>query len=1388
MPSSAMAFDTNTNTHFFRNARIPSPPLHQLNAPDDKEHMTYHSTATSPTHDQDHGFGKDTYLRASGKDATHGTRLNDFSNNKYSTGDVSYRNETWGHGSSFAGTSTGTSLSPPSTSRRRRRTPGGQVINNAFGTSLGHDATLPLKKERTATQRERTYLQSSGSISGSSDKKAARLDFKLPASFIPETNWLLETFPIPTQTSRPHERHERQTILAPAHSSTFANKQQHSLGMTETTTSIISGRDKKFTGIGERYRPLLPNFGVEGSIQFMHPVWPSRSPSSRQETILLRKWFRENLSILELKPSTTHALLHPSMYQLQATSQTEQMHSSLTDSVVDTKANETEEQPVVKGREGPVQSTKYDRIAFHRDENGNVINEEQEAVKEDVCIDNSTLYESFREEETEQNISTRVQQIELQEYKEALQKSCSLRELYAIAFHELSRQVSAHCGERGMFMNELWMKYTNCLDDQLEILKIQRNAAMEREATLLARLHTFDQERAKDEEAIKIDLQRKETEISILQTQLENEIRAKEDLQKDYKSGRKHSEDGTSDHISEHDSQSHSGSRRWSELSLEQPAGRRRRSSLYDMQHVSYQSHEILHLTSQLESAGLRATEYREELDKVQTSYEKMELNILQLESQLAAAEHQAEMAESDRQALQYECERLRDEAKCLTPRPDRALPEEFDDLSEEQIEYTKEVVKATATVKGGPEIAVRILLGRIASELNLDEETFKMFWGVMAKSGTKRRKNRRSYSMTYVKDLLDNNREVDEEIISRYGQDMANMMKKVKLNGETTSDNVVACMMGIIPGLGDSGLIGKECFGCLRNTISEDVLLKGLNFCMRSTIDRINKDEGIIRELQTELSKMVAWKEDIDRENADLLAKKAKYLEIKENTEKTPMDIFLETEWQDMFIGLGVGNNVPKYMRTNSKIRNRNMTKRETEKTVKEIWAEKKAADKKDNTVLELSVFMPHFFQKRVGLPAAVTEIIYNFMFSLKKYDYDADCELFLRIVLGQIKEEVYHEQIKLCGAVEDVFRQIDLASNNEIEKGYIVKEDARLALKAFFNDKSPERMNELLDALDEANSGNKVDYLLLFEEDREFNQGPFAECIRDQFLEERLEQFENLEKALYECTNYESMCTVEQLEEASDRVFGKPLPKSMINASLQGQDSASIQSIMNFLRKGVINKTSDEKETKSKSDLKKTFQTMKAVGKFKKKNSGAVRRVSVAVDSVRQEWMKRELVSAKPLITHRDSTIGGKPLVYGDSRRTTIHHTASSHIDSLPSDLLRQHKLESLSEEDSEIDEKLLHTCEADNYVGGNEDGQEEGKNEQLVSLTEEEEEEDEDVEEEDDKEEQKEQIAMSRGKSDNLQETGPAIYVDQNREDGNIKEDGENNVDSIASEPYE
>lgn len=38
-----------------------------------------------------------------------------------------------------------------------------------------------------------------------------------------------------------------------------------------------------------------------------------------------------------------------------------------------------------------------------------------------------------------------------------------------------------------------------------------------------------------------------------------------------------------------------------------------------------------------------------------------------------------------------------------------------------------------------------------------------------------------------------------------------------------------------------------------------------------------------------------------------------------------------------------------------------------------------------------------------------------YNLLYGCWKYSWDADCELFLKILRGEVKEEVYLEQIQL-------------------------------------------------------------------------------------------------------------------------------------------------------------------------------------------------------------------------------------------------------------------------------------------------------------------------------------------------------------------------------------
>lgn len=128
--------------------------------------------------------------------------------------------------------------------------------------------------------------------------------------------------------------------------------------------------------------------------------------------------------------------------------------------------------------------------------------------------------------------------------------------------------------------------------------------------------------------------------------------------------------------------------------------------------------------------------------------------------------------------------------------------------------------------------------------------------------------------------------------------------------------------------------------------------------------------------------------------------------------------------------------------------MRNKQVTKHFTEKTVKEVWREKLAADKRGEKAFDLVDFVCNYFQKRMGIMSAVVEVWahmhltcasphaaagrgfcmsglmthalpvqmgYNLLYGLWKYSWDADCELFLKILQGEMKEDVYLQQIQL-------------------------------------------------------------------------------------------------------------------------------------------------------------------------------------------------------------------------------------------------------------------------------------------------------------------------------------------------------------------------------------
>ena len=83
------------------------------------------------------------------------------------------------------------------------------------------------------------------------------------------------------------------------------------------------------------------------------------------------------------------------------------------------------------------------------------------------------------------------------------------------------------------------------------------------------------------------------------------------------------------------------------------------------------------------------------------------------------------------------------------------------------------------------------------------------------------------------------------------------------------------------------------------------------------------------------------------------------------------PVYSFLDKDWKDSFIAIGIGTDVPKLLRHQGKVRNRHMSKRDTERLVKEVWAEKTGATAETDVdqSLPLDEFTYQYLKKKLGV-----------------------------------------------------------------------------------------------------------------------------------------------------------------------------------------------------------------------------------------------------------------------------------------------------------------------------------------------------------------------------------------------------------------------------------
>lgn len=240
----------------------------------------------------------------------------------------------------------------------------------------------------------------------------------------------------------------------------------------------------------------------------------------------------------------------------------------------------------------------------------------------------------------------------------------------------------------------------------------------------------------------------------------------------------------------------------------------------------------------------------------------------------------------------------------------------------------------------------------------------------------------------------------------------------------------------------------------------------------------------------------------------------------------------------QRFFIGRGTERTVPRYLRAHGIIRNRFLSKRATERIVKQCWIAKEQAEaelrgggskkgggstasttssivRRARAVastdghgqrVPLQGFFLTFLTQKYGSVGVAQEWAYSIVHALKRFVYDSDCEIFLRVLQGRLPEAVHHESLKLVTTLRDSLVAVDKSTNGGQATGVLPKHDIKLHVRSAYPSKAPSMMATLLAELakDPNAQGEFVDYNELLSEDADGDQGEFVEMLRAQALRE--------------------------------------------------------------------------------------------------------------------------------------------------------------------------------------------------------------------------------------------------------------------------------------------
>ncbi len=124
-----------------------------------------------------------------------------------------------------------------------------------------------------------------------------------------------------------------------------------------------------------------------------------------------------------------------------------------------------------------------------------------------------------------------------------------------------------------------------------------------------------------------------------------------------------------------------------------------------------------------------------------------------------------------------------------------------------------------------------------------------------------------------------------------------------------------------------------------------------------------------------------------------------------------------------DVFEGFGDEEHIPKFVRTSKRVKNMQLKKYQVERAIKGIFQARKVSSSSE----DIGSFIFSYFKLQIGTDEKTFEWGYSLVYGCERHVDDADCEMFLCIVRGQVSETLYLSQLEACAKFENACADFD-------------------------------------------------------------------------------------------------------------------------------------------------------------------------------------------------------------------------------------------------------------------------------------------------------------------------------------------------------------------------